>query len=151
MTKIHCTAMTKTTRRPCKAWAVGGTKPPRCASHGGVSASPGAPEGNKNAQTHGLYSTPNIQVRDIDDAIQLLSSHLEELAEFITTNDKLTIEDMARLSAVLGQNVSRYARLLKAQRELTGERDERIMRDVEEALALAGQKLGVELSTDVFP
>ena len=53
--RIVCTA---TTLRgyPCRSWAVQGTDPPRCASHGGVSSRPGAPLGNLNALTHGIYA-----------------------------------------------------------------------------------------------
>ena len=54
----HCIRCTSTTRhgQPCRSWAVPGTDPPRCASHGGVSAKLGAPKGNQNAVTHGLYA-----------------------------------------------------------------------------------------------
>ena len=50
-----CTAITHR-GNPCRAWAVPGTDPPRCASHGGVPGRPGAPVGNQNAVKHGLYA-----------------------------------------------------------------------------------------------
>ncbi len=56
--KSQATRCTATTRggQPCRGWAVPGTDPPRCAPHGGVAARPGAPEGNQNACTHGMYA-----------------------------------------------------------------------------------------------
>lgn len=51
----YCTATTRL-GQPCRAWAVLGTDPPRCAPHGGTGAKPGAPEGNRNAVTHGFYA-----------------------------------------------------------------------------------------------
>lgn len=53
--KQKCTALTRS-GDPCRAWAVPGTNPPRCASHGGVDAKPGAPVGNQNALKHGFYA-----------------------------------------------------------------------------------------------
>ncbi len=53
--RTRCTATTRK-GQPCRAWAVPGTDPPRCASHGGVSAKPGAPVGNQNAVIHGFYA-----------------------------------------------------------------------------------------------
>ena len=57
-TPKHKTPCTATTRQdqPCRAWALPGTDPPRCAPHGGASAKPGAPMGNHNAVTHGFYA-----------------------------------------------------------------------------------------------
>ncbi|MDF1515787.1 MAG: hypothetical protein P1S60_18415 [Anaerolineae bacterium] len=53
--RVICTATTRT-GQPCRAWAVPGTDPPRCAPHGGAGAKPGAPVGNQNALTHGYYA-----------------------------------------------------------------------------------------------
>ena len=55
MTRTQCTANNRHGTQ-CKAWAVPGSDPPRCAAHGGASKLPGAPQGNKNAQTHGFYA-----------------------------------------------------------------------------------------------
>ena len=54
----HRTICATTTLRglPCRSWAVPGTNPPRCASHGGVPGRPGAPVGNQNAVTHGFFA-----------------------------------------------------------------------------------------------
>ena len=52
---LRCTATTRK-GQPCRAWAVPGTDPPRCAAHGGVASKPGAPSGNQNAVTHGFYA-----------------------------------------------------------------------------------------------
>ncbi len=50
--KTRCTAVTAN-GTPCKAWAIRGSVPPRCAPHSGVT---GAPKGNSNALSHGFYS-----------------------------------------------------------------------------------------------
>ena len=52
---IHCTAVTRL-GRPCRAFAVHSTDPPRCVAHGGGSGKHGAPRGNKNAVKHGIYA-----------------------------------------------------------------------------------------------
>ena len=49
--KIKCTAVTAK-GKPCKAWAIHDSIPPRCAPHSGIT---GAPKGNTNAVTHGFY------------------------------------------------------------------------------------------------
>ena len=46
-----CTAVTAK-GKPCKAWAIHHSDPPRCAPHSGLV---GAPTGNSNAVTHGYY------------------------------------------------------------------------------------------------
>jgi hypothetical protein len=49
--KTKCTAVTAK-GQPCKALAIHNSNPPRCAPHSGLV---GAPEGNRNAVTHGFY------------------------------------------------------------------------------------------------
>jgi hypothetical protein len=54
----RCTAV-RADGEPCRAWAVRGTDPPRCAAHGGTDAPIGAPQGNTNALKHGYYAEPS--------------------------------------------------------------------------------------------
>lgn len=54
-----CTA-TSADGSPCRAWAVRGSHPPRCAPHGGGAAPVGAPTGNQNARTHGFYARTRL-------------------------------------------------------------------------------------------
>jgi hypothetical protein len=44
----------------CRAWAVRGTDPPRCAAHGGGERPVGPPKGNQNARTHGFYVRTDV-------------------------------------------------------------------------------------------
>ena len=54
----RCTAV-RADGEPCRAWAVRGTDPPRCAAHGGTDSPIGAPRGNTNALKHGYYARPS--------------------------------------------------------------------------------------------
>jgi uncharacterized protein YjcR len=56
---LRCGAKTRS-GKPCRSPAVQGKK--RCRMHGGAPGS-GAPRGNKNAQTHGLYTREAIEKR----------------------------------------------------------------------------------------
>jgi hypothetical protein len=58
---IKCTAITAS-GKPCKAWAIRDSAPPRCAPHSGLT---GAPKGNTNAVTHGYYRK-RIKPEEID-------------------------------------------------------------------------------------
>ncbi|WP_314949308.1 HGGxSTG domain-containing protein [Bradyrhizobium cosmicum] len=60
--------------RPCRAPAVGGKS--RCRMHGGA-ARTGAPRGNRNAQTHGMFTSDSTAEREnvrtvLDQARKLL-------------------------------------------------------------------------------
>ena len=62
-----CGAEAKSTGEPCQRPAGWGTDSSsgRCKFHGG--ASTGAPEKNQNAQKHGLHSTPEYLLEDLDE------------------------------------------------------------------------------------
>ena len=150
----RCQATTKT-GRPCKAWAVAGTHPPRCSAHGGAAKPVGAPPNNKNAVKHGFYSNTARQrmcvqpapgaIRSIDDAIAHLAHSLIQLAQYIHDHaSEFTVEEMVRLQSVFGQNLSRY---IRAKRDhAAGSHDEDLQADIDQALQLAGEVLGVNLS-----
>lgn len=130
---------------PCQAWAVAGTSPPRCAAHGGGTARVGAPIGNENARKHGFYCRPSRPIETIDDAMEHLAESLIQLAEYIREHmHELTVDEMARLSSVRGQNLSRYVRMIKDRAILTGDTSE-IDAHVERALEFASERLGVPL------
>lgn len=52
--RVPCGALTKE-GRPCPNWAVHGSDPPRCASHGGGTRRVGAPPGTRSNLKHGAY------------------------------------------------------------------------------------------------
>jgi hypothetical protein len=152
----RCQATTKA-GLPCKAWAVrpaersldgavAGTHPPRCAAHGGAAKQVGAPQNNKNAVKHGFHVQPAPgAIRTIDDAIAHLAHSLIQLAGYIHDHaGEFTVEEMVRLQSVFGQNLSRY---IRAQRDhAAGGHDAELQADIDQALQLAGEVLGVNLS-----
>ena len=146
MAKQRCSATTKA-GNPCKAWAVDPqTIPALCAAHGGAQAPPGAPAGNRNAETHGFYSQPPHLLETIDDAIAHLATSLQRLDQYIAANiETIDVGDVARLLAVQGQNLARYARMLKDQATLSGEITDDFVAIIDEAVEKAQSLLGVDL------
>ena len=114
----------------CRAWAVRGVDPPRCAAHSGKV---GAPPGNKNAQTHGYYSQSEGEIRSIGDAVRDVERRLTWIGQYLDDPD---LEPEQRLVAfgLYGQMVSRYGRLLRDRRALSDEA-------IDSLLGLVGQAI----------
>ena len=105
--KIKCTAVTAK-GKPCKAWAIQDSNPPRCAPHSGIT---GAPKGNSNAVTHGFYqrhftpaeinnlfdSAANVSL--IQEAV-LLRVLLRRLAEYLGDRD-LPLKDFKSIAPLI--------------------------------------------------
>jgi len=125
----------------CQAWAVRGSDPPRCSSHsGGV----GAPKGNRNAVKHGAYGRPEIEISGISDAVEDLERRLSMLANYLER-----VEDPEAMMSALGlygQMVSRYGRLLRDKKALSGEAADSVL----ENLAIAAENLGAQLGWSIF-
>ena len=145
----RCTATTARKTR-CKAWAVPGTDPPRCAAHGGSTKRPGAPPGNRNALKHGFYAQPTHPLTSIVDIIAdlaakqiALSNHIDDLLS--TTDDLPNMVDLVKLFSLHGQNASRLGRLLRDQRALSGAASDGIAGAIAQAL----DELSTELGTDL--
>jgi hypothetical protein len=140
----RCTAL-KHDGTPCRSWAVHETNPPRCAAHGGGKPI-GAPTGNKNAQTHGTYSDPVPEQADIDERIADLNHRIQTLSAYIDDNTPgLDLESTIKLLTLHGQLNSRLGRLMRDRQILVGEDAGELQQAIEEALAIAGDILGVEL------
>lgn len=141
----RCTA-TKPDGTPCRAWAVKDSQPPRCAAHGGGSAAVGAPIGNANAQTHGLYARPTKPLTTIEDVIADLAEKQARLSAYI---DECLIEpdidSIKALLAIHAQTASRLGKLLRDQRALSGEAADGISGAIAAALAELGTELGADL------
>jgi hypothetical protein len=151
--KQRCLATTKA-GHPCKAWAVAGSDPPRCDRHGGPQPADAAPPENAVTSDPGEQagSDPGAQagvpgsITSLDDAIDHLTENLEQLAAFIREHqDELTVYELARVCEVRGQNVSRFARLLRERAAQAGELDGELAAQIDEALDLAGETLKVEV------
>ena len=126
--------------KACNAWAVRGSEPPRCAAHSGLT---GAPAGNRNAERHGGYSRPVAEIRDIEDAVEDLQHRLTRLTHFLDTADG---ESMLPALALYGQMISRYGRLLRDKRALSGESADTIL----EMLGKAAEEVATELGWPAF-
>jgi hypothetical protein len=156
-TTPRCTATTRT-GRPCRAWAVKGTDPPRCASHrrspsgdGGTGNRIGAPPGNTNAQTHGAYTQPPDTSVDLDARIADLNRRIEQLSTYIDhatigPNDgDIDVDQYARLLSLHGQLTSRLGRLLRDKQQISPEDDSLLQQAINNALDQASEILGVQL------
>jgi hypothetical protein len=136
---VRCTA-TKADGSACRAWAIRGSDPPRCAAHSGRV---GAPPGNQNARTHGGYSQPAQPVESLEDAIKGLEVQLSSVLEYVgQCGDG---EAMIRAAGLYGQLVSRYGRLLRDQRALSGESADSLLDVIGKALDEISTELGIKL------
>jgi hypothetical protein len=145
----RCTATTSQ-GAPCRAWAVRGSDPPRCAPHGGGSCPVGAPADNDNARVHGYYAMPDKEPQSIEEVIADLSQKQAALSGLIANgisnpNTDLTKEDLVKIFAIHGQNASRLGKLLRDQRALSGEAADGIAAAIGRALDELSTELGVDL------
>jgi glucans biosynthesis protein len=148
-TSRRCTA-TCADGSPCRAWAVHGTDPPRCAPHGGSKARVGAPKGNQNARTHGFYVDTDVPEAgwSIETVIADLSAKQARLSRYIDQlyeDDDADVMEFSRLLRLHGMNASRLGRLLKDQRALRGDTNDRLEQVLEQALDELSAEWGVDL------
>jgi hypothetical protein len=133
----------------CQAWAVRGSD--LCASHAGL-ARGGAPAGNANARTHGLYSrhfTP--------DELEVLLNPPSDLADEIALSRVLTARLMAALSQVSTTEemvqvaglalraAATSAKLLHANKVLAGDSADDLAGAIGAVLDQLGSQWGVKL------
>ena len=112
----RCTAQTKA-GKPCQAFAVHNSNPPRCAAHGGSSAPVGAPPGNTNALKHGYYARPAGPT--IEDAIHGLTEAMTRIWQLIEQHEGPN-GHLAHLFQIYTQACSRLSRLLRDQQSFSG-------------------------------
>lgn len=122
--------------RPCRAWAVRGSDPPRCAAHGGRAAAQSEPEE--------IPDTIESVIHDLASKQKKLSKYIETYTED-ETQINLEVKDLARLFQIHGLNASRIGRLLRDQRALSGEATDGIAGAIAQAL----DELATELGTDL--
>jgi len=115
----RCTAV-RADGDPCRAWAVRGTDPPRCAAHGGTDAPIGAPPGNVNALQHGAYADP---------------STLRRIALGVVDNDKVELDESFLPGGLEGRDLS----------EVEGWRIETLILDVSLKLAILSRYIHARL------
>ena len=152
MTSHRCSA-SRADGSPCRAWAVHGTAPPRCAPHGGGSASVGAPTGNQNALKHGFYVPRACEERlqdippdqwSIDTIILDVCIKQARLSRYIELNRAdLSAKQLARFLQLHGRNASRLGRLLRDRRALCGDAADGISAAIAQALDELHDELGI--------
>ena len=121
--------------KPCSAWAVRGSDPPRCAAHGGAEAHSGVPGGNRNGPP------------DLDARIAALNRRIEQLEEHIDTHrHDLDAKEFAALVSLQGQLASRLGRLMRDRQHLQGDAADELQHDLDEALEVVSQVLGIDLT-----
>jgi hypothetical protein len=132
--------------RSCRAWVVKGTEPPVCAAHGGAQARIGAPPGNQNAVSHGVYAkVEDLPADDLGKRIQDLAARIERVGAYIDDNlEDLSSEDFVRFHGLHAVMTSRLARLKKQHQEMGGSGDE-LTQAIRRALDRLSQEWGVEL------
>lgn len=115
----RCSGITKADR-PCRAWAMRRSDPPRCAA---CLRRTGAPVGNQNRKTHGFYAQPTSRLQSIGDVVEDLLGKQEQLSAYIDgqLTEGADPEEMIKLLALSAQNASRLGRLMRDQRALSGE------------------------------
>ena len=147
--KRRCTATTRAENQ-CRAWAVPGTQPPRCAAHGGTKKAPGAPPGNQNARTHGFYSATSglaAEIPHIDDVLADLYARQQAISDYleIATQDECTVEQLVPVFELHARNASRLGRLLRDKRAISGEASDGIAGAIAQALDELSTELGANL------
>lgn len=156
----QCTSTTKS-GRPCRAWAIRDSDPPRCSIHSGRTRPPGPPLNNTNRKTHGFYATSlsPTELADLvlyaddltlDDEIACARVALRRVLDALTTTTdqpdrQLDAESYARLAAVAFQGTRTVARLLRDQRALSGQAADGIAGAIAQALDELGSEWGLEL------
>ncbi len=154
MGAVKCQATTKS-GRPCGAWAVRGSSPPRCSAHLGRNAGAGAPKGNQNRRTHGFYG--RYYTADELDALQQFAADDSLDSEIGVVRVALrralrVLQDeesdpamVAALMPLIFAGGRTVARLLRDRRLLSGEDADTIMREMADALEELGADWGVNL------
>jgi hypothetical protein len=114
-----------------------------CSAHAGRT---GAPRGNRNRETHGLYARPARPLASIDDVLDDAMQKHTQLSAYIEqhTGD-LPIVELVKLFALHGQNASRLGRLLRDKRALSGQSADGLLDAIGKALDEISTELGVKL------
>jgi plasmid maintenance system antidote protein VapI len=139
---VRCTGQTRQ-GRPCLAWAVRGSSPPRCSAHGGRSPSP-LPADPVAAEPE----DPASDAEAIASIIRDLAAKQQRLSALIDSHlndESLTTADLARLLALHGLNASRLGRLLRDKRALSGDAADGLAGAIGQVLDELSSEWGVDL------
>ena len=142
----------------CRAWAIRDSDPPLCAAH--TPGRIGAPLGNRNAMTHGFYTSilhpddlatldEQATAGSLDGEILIIRIALRRLQHMILTgatpgphSRRLDAVDYARFIGLTFQGTNTLSRLLRIRNELGADPWSRIM---DAALDELSEEWGIEL------
>jgi len=134
--RARCEA-TRKDGQPCRAWAVRGSDPPRCAAHRGRAA----PQVGRRARPGG-----EVAGQSLDPTIAELARRLDQVCAYIDEHmAELDHSAYARLAALQGTLSARLGQLMRERRELAGGVDEELIRAIYGALDELSAEWGVEL------
>ena len=143
----------------CRAWAIRGSDPPRCAPH--TPGKMGGTMGNRNSLTHGFYAS-TLHPDDLaglddgaidttlDGEILIIRIALRRLQRMILTGttpgprpQRLGVHDYARFIGLTFQGANTLSRLLRVRHDLPG--NDRFMQVMDQALDALSEEWGIEL------
>jgi len=149
---MKCTATTKA-NRPCRAYAVRGTDPPRCSVHRKVGTGPSQPAASAPAgrdfyrRSYSLEEIADLVAReagdDLEDEISAARVATRRVMEQLQR--ELDPAEYGKLARVVFTGSNTVARLLRIQRLLARESEDGIASAIEEALDELEKDLGLEL------
>jgi hypothetical protein len=151
----RCTAI-RNDGGSCRAWAVRGSQPPRCAAHAGQGGEAQcvalAPAGRQAGEPWTDRILPDLwapprDLTQIEEVIADLAERQAMLTEYIAAQvvGGADIGDVARLFALHGQNASRLGRLLRDQQALSGDSADVLLEAIGHALDELSAELGIQL------
>lgn len=146
MKSRRCTAVCQD-GTPCRAWAVRGSDPPRCSSHGGVRVSVKR-RLDEQAGDEGTRLASDLQEDcTIEAVIAALYQQQRQLDEYLRRawDSDIDLRELTHLLRVHGQNAYRLGRLLRDQRALSGEAADGIAGAMAMALTAVGNEMGIDL------
>lgn len=147
--------------RACRAWAVRDSDPPLCASHGGrpagvaADAAPQHPESSSPAASAVEQDRPAPDLEEVallvnlalDDGLEdeVAASRVAVQRVMEELREELSPAEFARLAGLVFRGSDTIARLLRAQRELSGDGADGMAGAISEALDGLGDEWGLEL------
>lgn len=155
----QCTAKTRK-NEPCKANALHNSNPPLCSTHSRRTRGAGAPRNNHNAETHGFYDraytieeladlvahAANMTLDDEIAAVRVgIQRALIKIKDGRTNERDLTAGEYAILAGLITTGANTVARLLRAQRSVSGDAADGIAGAIAQALDEIGNELGLDL------
>lgn len=150
--KRKCTAKTNA-GRPCRAWAVRGTEPPRCPAHAGLTAGPSSSRSDAGGSFYGRQLTTQ-ELTDLvaftsdpslSDEIAVSRVMLRRLLTVLQDEEELSVRELTRVASMVFNGSRVVARLLRDERALSGEAADGISGAIGHALDELATEWGLEL------